>query len=163
MDLNLDTLKREILEYLEGSGFAVFHAVPGHLEGKRMVIWDTEKHPDYQMFLEVARKSGARLIVFGAREFEEDELEEIASHIEACELTREERREYESRLRKLRPFQGSTCSIELAFDYHSQLYVFEVRPDWYEEFTDIEDEILARLDEDEDEGDDSLDNYFSKN
>ncbi len=60
VDLNLDTLKREILEYLESSGFAVFHSHPGGLEGLPMVTWDTERYPDYQMFLEARGKSAAR-------------------------------------------------------------------------------------------------------
>ena len=58
MDLNLDTLKREILEYLETTGFAVFHGSPGGLEGMPMVLWDAEHYPDYQMFLDVATKTG---------------------------------------------------------------------------------------------------------
>src|ERR1700689_5506269 len=33
VDLNLDTLKQEILEYLGKSGFAVFHSHPGGREG----------------------------------------------------------------------------------------------------------------------------------
>jgi hypothetical protein len=36
MDLNLDTLKQEILEYLEQSEFAVFRSAPGGLEGLPM-------------------------------------------------------------------------------------------------------------------------------
>ncbi len=78
MDLNLDTLKREILEYLDASGFAVFHGSPGGLEGLPMVLWDVEQHPDYQMFLEVAQKSGVKLILFATREFETAEVDEIA-------------------------------------------------------------------------------------
>ena len=55
MDLNLDTLKREILGYLEQAEFAVFRSSPGGLEGApTMVLWDTENYPDYQMFLDVA-------------------------------------------------------------------------------------------------------------
>ena len=42
----------------------------------------------------------------------------------------------------MRIFEGVTCSLELAFDYHSRLYVYEVQPDWFEEFLGIEDEIV---------------------
>ena len=82
----------------------------------------------------------------------------------ATKLTREEHREYESRLRALRMFEGVTCTLELAFDYHSRLYVYEVQPDWYDEFLSVEEDIVSRLaaDEDMDEGD-SLPGYFSKN
>ena len=163
MDLNLDTLKREIVDYLHASGFAVFHGSPGGLEGLPMVLWDVENYPDYQMFLEVARTAGAKLVIFASREFESSDLDELAGQLEECDLSREEQRDYESRLRDLRIFAGVTCSIELAFDCSSRLYVYEVQPDWYEEFLNLEEEITTRIsDEDMDAGD-SLGGYFSKN
>jgi hypothetical protein len=164
VDLNLNTLKREILDYLETSGFAVFHSSPGGLEGIPMVVWDTEHYPDYQMFLDVAAKTGNKLAIFATREFESGDLDDLVSQLDDCELTRDERREYETRLRDLRAFEGLTCSLELAFDYNSRLYVYEVQPDWYEEFLEVEDEIFSRVtDEDELDDSDSLGGYFSKN
>ena len=165
MDLNLDTLKREILEYLDSTGFAVFHSSPGGLEGLPLVLWDSEGFPDYQMFLDVARKAGCKMIAFASREFESSDLDDLLGQLEDCEMTREERREHEGRLRKMRIFEGVTCSLELAFDYHNRLYVYELQPDWYEEFLNIEDEIISSLagDDDEDDGGDALGPYFSKN
>lgn len=163
MDLNLDTLKREILEYLSSSGFAVFHSTPGALDGYPLVLWDTEQHPDYQEFLQVAKQVDAKLILFASREFSSDDIDDLIGHLGEVELTREDRREYESRLREMRIFEGITCSIELAFDYQSRMYVYEVQPDWFEEFLGIEDEILAQAEGEEIEGDDSLGGYFSKN
>ena len=164
MDLNLDTLKREILEYLETAGFAVFRSSPGGLEGLPLVLWDTEHHPDYQAFLDVARQTGVKLVLFAAAEFEASDLDELMEQLDDCDLTRDEKREYESRLRDLRPFEGVTCSIEIAFDHHSRLYVYEVQPDWYEEFLTLEEEITSRFaDESELDRGDSLGGYFSKN
>ena len=60
MDLNLDTLKREILGYLETSGFAVFRSHPGGLESLPMVTWDTERYPDYRCFSRQPAKSAAK-------------------------------------------------------------------------------------------------------
>ncbi len=163
MDLNLDTLKREILDYLESAGFAIFRSSPGTLEGQPMVLWDTARHPDYQMFLEVAQKSGIKLILFAAREFDASEVDELLAQLDECGFEREDRREYESRLRELAIYEGVTCSLELAFDYNSRLYVYELEPDWFEEFLGLEDEITSRLsDEDEPDGG-SLGGYFSKN
>jgi hypothetical protein len=162
VDLNLDTLKREIVEYLNAGGFAVFHSVPGGLEGQPLVLWDSERHPDYQMFLEVAQRAGISLILFATREFEAADLDEMMEHLETSDLPRDERRDYESRLRELRVYEGVTCSLELAFDYNSRLHVYEVQPDWYEEFLGIEEELMAHM-SDEDESDDSLGGYFSKN
>ena len=164
MDLNLDTLKREIVEYLETAGFAVFRSSPGGLEGLPMVLWDTEHHPDYQMFLDVARKSGAKLVIFATREFASADLDDLLEQLEESDVTREEQRKYQSRLRELRIFEGVTCSIELAFDCNSRLYVYEVQPDWFEEFLNLEEEISTRLtDEDEPDAGESLGGYFSKN
>ena len=164
MDLNLDTLKREILDYLDAAGFAVFHSSPGGLESLPMVLWDTEHHPDYQMFLEVAKRSGSKLVLFASREFEANDIDELLVQLEECDLTREEQRDYESRLRELRIFEGVTCSLELAFDYNSRLYVYEVQPDWYDEFLSVEEEVVSRLaEEDESDEGDSLPGYFSKN
>ncbi len=164
MDLNLDTLKREILDYLDTREFAVFRSSPGGLENLPMILWDTEKFPDYQSFLDVAQKCGVRLLMFATAEFDADDIEELSSHLEECELTRDERRDYESRLRDLRIYAGVTCSLELAFSYDSRLYVYEVQPDWYDEFCNIEDEIMEHMAGDESDGEgDSLGGYFSNN
>lgn len=164
MDLNLDTLKREILEYLDANGFAVFRSTPGGLERLPMVLWDAEHFPDYQAFLDVAQKCGVHLVMFASAEFDADDIEEITSHLDECELERDERRDYESRLRDMRIYAGVTCSLELAFSFESRLYVYEVQPDWYDDFCTIEEEIMERLAGDEPEVDgDSLGGYFSNN
>jgi hypothetical protein len=70
VDLNLETLKGEILNYLSASEFAVFHSFSGGLEELPVISWDTERFPDYRMFLEAAQKVGQKLILFASREFE---------------------------------------------------------------------------------------------
>ena len=76
MDVNLDTLKREILDHLSSLGLAVFQSSPGALEGFPLVIWDSQHHPDYQKFLDIARQIGTKLIIFATREFEAGDIEE---------------------------------------------------------------------------------------
>ena len=165
MDIDLDTLKNEILRYLEASGFAVFRSHSGELEGQPMVCWDCERFPDYRMFLETARKVDARLILFAAREFEAAEIDEEVEDLEDCDLTREDRREYERRLREYRKHEGVTCSLELGFDYNSRMYVYEVRPDWYDEFVELSDEIASNLPSPgvDEEGDGSMGGFYSNN
>ena len=163
MDLNLDSLKREIPDYLDANGFAIFRTRPGALEGFPLLLWDTDNHPDYQSFLDVARKTGTAVILFATAEFEASDIDELIDQIETLELTREEQRDYENRLRAFRGYEGVTCSLELAFDYNSRLYVYELQPDWYEEFVSVEDELMARLGEEEEDGDDSLGGYYSRN
>jgi hypothetical protein len=163
VDLNLDTLKREIQEFLDSAGFAVFRHSPGSLEGLSMVLWDVENHPDFQMFLNVAQKSGINMVLFATNEFAFSDVEELLEQLEEVDMSREEQRDYKSRLRELSIFEGVTCGIELAFDYNNRFYVYEVQPDWYEEYLGIEDEIVSRISDDLDDEDDSLGGYFSKN
>jgi hypothetical protein len=166
VDLNLDALKLEIQGYLSSKEFAVFRTSPGGLEGNPMVLWDTEQHPDYQMFLEVAHKSGINLILFSSREFDGAELDDLVEQLDACDMGRDEQRLIESRLRELRPHAGHTCTLELAFDHNSRLYVYELQPDWYQEYLGLEEEIFEHLTEgsEVDEDDDpSLGGYYSKN
>jgi len=163
VDLNLDTLKREILEYLDSSGFAVFQSQPGGLEGLPIVMWDCERFPDYQMFLDTARKIGCKMILFASRDFEQAEIEEALEQLEECDVSTEERLSLERRLRAARGYEGVTCSLELAFDYHARMYVYELRPDWYEDFLGACDEIVSRLPVEEEEDDGSFGEYYNKN
>ena len=165
MDLNLEVLKNEILEYLESSDFAVFRSEPGGLEGMSVITWDTERCPDYRAFLEAARKSGEKLILFASREMSEDEVEEAADElIDNTDFTREERRELENRLARAQKHVGSTCVLELAFDHNSHLYVYEARPDWYDEFLEACDEISSMLSIDSEQaGSDGLGGFYSNN
>jgi hypothetical protein len=163
LDLNLDTLKREILTYLEARDFAVFRSAPGTLDGTQMVLWDSENHPDYQMFLEAATKVGVKLILFATREFTPEDISDLLEQLDELTLEREQLRDYQSRLRDLRRYEGQTCALELAFNHDGRLYVYEMQPDWYEEYLTVEDEIASNLaEEDLNEGD-SLGGYFSKN
>jgi len=57
VDLNLETLKGEILEYLESTDFAVFRSHPGGLEGLPIITWDSGTLSGYRAFLDVARKT----------------------------------------------------------------------------------------------------------
>ena len=70
-------------------------------------------------------------------------MDEALEELESCDFTRDERRDLESRLPDLRVYDGVTCSLELAFDHQARFYVYEVRPDWYEEFLSIGDEIAG--------------------
>src|SRR5216110_1940874 len=105
LDLNLDTLKREILDYVESREFAVFRSAPGMLDGAQMVLWDAENYPDYQMFLETASKLGIKLILFATREFGAEDIDDLVDQLEALAMDRDDQREYEVRLSKLRKFE----------------------------------------------------------
>jgi hypothetical protein len=166
VDLNLETLKSEILEYLEHSDFAIFRSRAGGLEGLPVISWDTERCPDYRGFLDTARKAGEKLILFASRELAEDDLDEAVEELVETEFTREERRELEGRLAKAQKHVGATCSLELAFGHNAHLYVYEARPDWYEDFLDACEEISSVFSIGEDEpgkGSDGLGGGFYSN
>lgn len=167
MDLNLDTLKNEILGYLESSDFAIFRSHAGGLEGLPVITWDTERCPDYRSFLDTARRAGEKLILFASRELAEEEVDEALEEMADAELTRDERRELETRVAKAQRHIGTTCSLEIAFSHNSNLYVYEAQPDWYEDFLDACEEIdtMMAIDTDiEESGGDGLGGgYYSNN
>ena len=164
VDLNLETLKGEILNFLSASEFAVFHSFSGGLEELPVISWDTERFPDYRMFLEAAQKVGQKLILFASREFEEIEVEEALEGIEEAAITRDEQRELERRVRSARKHSGETCTLEMAFDHNGHLYVYEVQPDWYEEFLETCDEITTMLPVgDGGDSEDGLGGFYSNN
>jgi hypothetical protein len=166
VDLNLETLKTEILDYLAASEFAVFRSHPGALDAQSVITWDVDRFPDYRMFLEPAQKLGLRMVLFASREFDESEVDEALEEMQDAELSREEAREFEKRLRDARRHVGDTCGLELAFGYNSHLYVYEVQPDWYEEFIETVDELASLIPAGEDftdDGTDGIGGYYSNN
>ena len=165
MDLNLETLKSEILEYLEHSDFAVFRSLTGGLEGMSVISWDVERVPDYRAFLETARKAGEKMILFASREITEEEVDEALEELMDSDFERDERRELETRLGRAQRHIGSTCVLEIAFAHNTHLYVYEARPDWYEDFLDALDEITSVLsiDDGEGAGSDGLGGFYSNN
>lgn len=166
MDINLEALKNEILSFLDGSDFAVFRSHPGGLDQMKIVTWDTDRFPDYRQFLDVAAKAGVKLILFACRELAEDEVTDAADELAELELENDEKRDLERRVKASRRHIGETCALEIAFDYNSHFYVYEARPDWYEEFLDACEEITSVFpgaEEDLEEGDEGLGGYYSKN
>jgi hypothetical protein len=162
MPQDLETLRSEIEDHLQKSGIAVFFGYHRMLDALLQVSWDTARHPDFREFLEVARLSGAKLIVFNQRAFSLDQIDGALDQLEECDLTREEKRHYENRLRQLQNYEGFTSSLELSFTLDTRVYLFETHTDWYEAFTDILGELDAAVDE-QDEESDSLGGYFSNN
>ena len=168
MTYNLDTLKQELLDYIVAEGFAVFRSQCGALEGLPTIFWDTDSHPEYQPFLNVAKSVDARIIVFAHREFEAEEIDDAVEQLADCEFGREEQRSIERSLTDLRAFAGSTCSIEMAFEVHGRLYVYELVTEWFQTFIDLSELLMAassteNTGDDEDGTDSAFGGYYSKN
>ncbi len=85
--------------------------------------------------------------------------------LEVCDLTREEKRSYESRLRNLQAYEGFTSTLHLSFALDGRMFLFDLRADWYEALDDILMDLdVASADIDEEEGSDGpVGGYFSNN
>ena len=81
--------------------------------------------------------------------------------MEDSNLTRDEKRSYETRLRQLQAYEGFTCAVELSFSIEAQTYVFELHTEWYDALSDIVAELDAA--EEDEESDGTLGGYFSNN
>lgn len=165
MERNLDTLKDEIVEYLKAEGFTIFYGFTRMLDETPVVYWNVDERPDFREFLAAARDLGARVIVYMARAFDSGMVDRALQLLEECDFSRDEHRSYERRLKEFRPYDGFTCAIELSFDYATRLYMYAVEADWYSDFLQLSDEIeaAARESDDEDEDDESMGGYFSRN
>ena len=164
MKLNLDVLKTEILEHLESRKLAVFHGYSRAMDNLPIVFWDTDRYPDYKQFLDTAEQAGAKMFVLHSRDFSALLVDNALEQLDDTDFMPEDRRAIERRLRDLRAYDGFTCAIEISFDQNARVYMFELRTEWYEEFSDLLDEIDAAVpdaDENEDEG--PIGGYFSKN
>ena len=161
MALDLESLRTEIQAYLEDSGMAVFHGYPQVADALNQVSWDTEQHPNFKEFLATARKAGARLIVFHHQAFSLDQIDDALDRLEESDFTRDEKRNFETRLRQLQAYEGFTCSVELSFSVEGRVYVFELRTEWYEAWSDILAELDAAVEEEPEDG--ALGGYFSNN
>jgi hypothetical protein len=165
MKQNLDILKSEIQEYLESRNFVVYHGFSRSLEPGPVVLWDTDRFPDFKLFLQAAEASAMKLIVLHTRSFSVKFVENALDQLGEAELSNDERRSIERRLREMRSYDGFTCAIELSFDFGQRTYIFDLRTEWYDEFSDLLDEIDSAIpdvdDDEEDEG--PIGGYFSKN
>ena len=161
MQDNLDVLKTEIQDYLDQSGFTTF---PGHsraYDEDRLVWWDVEKVPDYAAFLKTAEGVGIRLIVFHTRELTEQMLDEAFEELEQSSADRA----FKKRFEELRHYEGFTCVVELSYTHESQIYLFELKTEWFTEFSDMVDDLIATSDPfgGGEEDDSSLGGYYSQN
>jgi hypothetical protein len=167
VDLNLETLKDEILGYLESSDFAVFRGHSGGLETMKLITWDSDRFPDYRPFLDTARKAGEKLIMFATREVTDEEIEEAMEDLEGAGYERDEYRALEKRIRAAERHKGETCALELAFSHGHNTFVYEARQDWFEDFLDACEEVSIIFPGgelgDDSESDGLGGGYYSKN
>lgn len=162
MAIDLETLKSDIQAHLESTSLAIFHGVMAS-HSPASIFWDTEREPDFRKFLEAAQKAGVKLITFDHDQFTQDEIDEAFENLDECGFSRDERRQYENRMRELRKYEGFTSRVEMSFTLDGVLYAFRVQSDWYIEWLDVAGELELMSDVGSDDGSDDLPGYFSTN
>ncbi len=160
MNPNLEVLRTEIPDHLAAQGMILFQGVREHDE-RPIVTWDVHREPDHTKFIAAAAAMGVKVIVYRDHEFQEFMVEAALEDLEDTDLPYDERREYERRLKDFRNYSGFTCSIELSFAHEATVYTFELRTEWYREFTDLSDEVAAIAEEGGE--DPPLGGYYSAN
>jgi hypothetical protein len=162
MAQDLERLRADIQAYLEDAGLPVFHGHHHAIDTSDHVSWDARQYPDFREFLTAGQKAGAKLFVFHHEAFSLDRVDEALDQLEETDFTREEKRNYETRLRQLQAYDGFTCSVELSFVLEGRVYVFEMHTEWYDALNEILAELEATF-EDEDESEGPIAGYFSNN
>jgi len=162
MNLNLDTLKTEIPDYLRDEGIVVFYGYPREWDPSSEVTWDSKKYPDYKAFLATAKALGVKIVLFHQYDFSTELVDEALDDLPTMGFEYEDQRAMERRLRELSVYEGFTARIELSFSHDDTVYRFELETDWYRELNDILEELDLR-EESPDDDDDTLGGYYSKN
>jgi hypothetical protein len=154
-DQDLDRLKGEVLDYLRAAGLPIYYCfgMPGE-EG--FAYWDTEQHPDWRQFTDVAREAGARMFLFSSREFADEELMSARETLGEVEMADNDREDAGDFLNTLRPNVGKIAWLRISWQQDGRRFAFERVAPWYDKFLDLMDEIGGALPElSEEEEDDA--------
>ena len=161
MNRNLDTLRDEMLQSLAGKGFAIYHGEERPFDTS--IRWNTRTEPDFHGFVQCALAAGIKLMVLHHHSFARVEVDEALEDLEMSQLTEDEYRSISRRLKELREYDGFTCMLELSFDHDNRTYLFHLHTDWFAEFLNLRNDIDEAFPENEDDSDDSMGGYYSKN
>ncbi len=165
MAIDLEKTRVDVEAYLQEKGIPVFFGYDQMTESMIHVSWDTEKHPDFRDFVGTAATAGVKLMVFHSESFSESSIDEALDQLEICDFSREEKKNYEKRLKALQGYEGFTSLISLSFTLDGRVYQFELHSDWHDTLEDIWMELDAASGElpDDSPGDGSVSGYFSNN
>lgn len=162
MAIDLETLKADVQSFLSDMGVAVFLGVRA-TPPQDAYYWDTEREPDFRKFLQAAKDAGVKLIAFDHDNFTQDEIDEAYETLDECGLNREERRQFEHRMKELKKYEGFTSRVELSFTFDGVLYAFRRQAEWYNEWLDVTGELELMSDVGPEDGEGDLPGYFSTN
>ena len=113
MSLDLEKMKGDIEAHLNQLALPIFYAYSRLVGTHTPVYWDVDRYPDFRAFIECGKQCGARVYVFHHHAFTLDQIHEALDTLEDSDLSREEKRSFEVRLRELQAYEGFTCALEL--------------------------------------------------
>ncbi len=165
MAIDLEKTRVDVETYLQEKGIPVFFGYDQMTESMIHVSWDTDKHPDFRDFVGTAASAGVKLMVFHSESFSESSIDEALDQLEVCDFSREEKKNYEKRLKALQGYEGFTSLISLSYTLDGRVYQFELHSDWHDTLEDIWMELDAASSDlaDEEHGEGPVSGYFSNN
>ena len=143
-ELDLDRMRNEMQGYLRLSGLPVFYGLGGPDE-ENYTYWDTRTYPDWRQFMDVAKESGARLLVFSSTVLQVEDVDMALEHLEEAAMEREERSQFLDRLNILRLHEGQAAWVRIAYEHEGRWFAYERIATWYDEYRDMMEEINSCL------------------
>jgi len=162
-EVDLTRLRAEMMDYMRHTGLPVFYGI-GMPEEEEFVYWDTREFPDWRQFIDVAKESGARMLLFSSESFDEEELDQAFEKLSEGDMPSEDRLPYVRQLEALRRLVGQTSWVRVAFEHGGRWLAYELTAPWYDEFQSAMEDLDAFLPfdlEEEDEEEDSNPGFFS--
>lgn len=161
MAQSLESLRSNLAQLAKEHGIGVFYGLSRLMDNLPIVHWDGARHPNVSEFLEIASKLAIPVLVVHERQFLPEHIEDALEQLEDAELDPSERKDLDARIRNLSLHLGEICLVEASFDYNGRVYMYTAETDWYEQLTDLLDEIESSYQND-DPGN-GLGGYFSRN
>jgi hypothetical protein len=168
-ELDLKRLRSEMVDYIHQAGLSVFYGIRTPKEDEH-TYWDVGSYPDWRQFIDVAKESGAKLVVFSSADLDGDELDQAIEKLEECDLAPEDRRQYLKQFEGLRKRVGQTAWVRAAFEHAGHWLAYQLSTPWHEEFESALDDLEMYFPydelEDEEEGEEegnSHRGFFSRN
>jgi hypothetical protein len=112
--------------------------------------------------VDVAKESGARLLIFSSSTLDEDDLDAARERLEDASMDREERDGFLERITVLRRHEGQAAWVRIAYEHEGRWFAYERIAPWYDEYRDMMEEMNSYL-PDMEEGEEHGPGFYSPN
>jgi len=136
MEQDLNTLKDDMIAFIEGHGMKRFHGiVKDDVSG---VLWtspEEDQTDSWKDFVELAKASGVSFVTMHHVALEDEDVDFLVDRLEdSSYLTEEDVEE----ARWLKNFVGKVGHIQLGFPCQGVMFVYQSSTEWYETFERLE-------------------------